>query len=123
MRFAKIAFRVAGVWGILVLIPLYFLFDQPPAVYRPTLSYPFTYYGFLGVAMAWQVAFLIIASDPVRYRPLMIAAMLEKFGHVATGAVLYAQAQIAAPEFRTVVPDLVLGALFVIAYRRTSTAG
>ena len=123
MRFATITFRVAGVWGIIILIPLYFLFDQPSAVYTTTISYPFAYYAFLSVAMAWQVAFLIIASDPVRYRPLMIPAMLEKFGHVGTGAVLYLQGQIPAPEFRTVLPDLILGALFVMAYRRTATAG
>src|SRR6266404_4079058 len=27
MRFAKIVFRVAAVWGVLVITPLYFMFD------------------------------------------------------------------------------------------------
>jgi hypothetical protein len=27
MKFAKIIFRVAGIWGLLTLTPLYFIFD------------------------------------------------------------------------------------------------
>ena len=27
MKFAKIVFRVAGIWGLSVLTPLYFMFD------------------------------------------------------------------------------------------------
>ena len=27
MKFAKIVFWVAGIWGVLVLAPLYFIFD------------------------------------------------------------------------------------------------
>jgi hypothetical protein len=122
MRFATIVLRAAGAWGIVVLLPLYFMFDEPGAHSAAVLSYPFSYFGFLSVALAWQVAFLVMASDPARFRPLMIPAMLEKFGHVATGTVLYAQSRIGAAEWRTVAPDLVLGILFVLAYRRTADA-
>jgi hypothetical protein len=27
MKFAKIVFRIAAIWGILILTPLYFIFD------------------------------------------------------------------------------------------------
>jgi hypothetical protein len=27
MKFAKIVFWIAGIWGVLVLTPLYFMFD------------------------------------------------------------------------------------------------
>jgi hypothetical protein len=39
--------------------------DQPPAITHPEF-----YYGFVGIATAWQVAFVIIGRDPERYRPL-----------------------------------------------------
>jgi hypothetical protein len=75
-----VVFRLAGVYGIVVLIPMYFLFDQPGGTYEPPIPYPQAYHGFLSVAMAWQVAFLVIASDPVRFRPMMIPTVLEKVG-------------------------------------------
>ena len=31
---------------------------------------------FLCVAVAWQIAFLVIATDPIRYRPMMPVALL-----------------------------------------------
>lgn len=37
-------------------------------------------YGFIGVAAAWQVAFLLIAQDPLRYRLLILPGILEKLG-------------------------------------------
>jgi len=36
------------------------------------------FYGFVGVGLAWQITFLIIARDPARFRPIMIGGILEK---------------------------------------------
>src|SRR5215831_14803029 len=84
LRFARYVFLIAGVWGVLVLTPLYFMFDRIGAEYPPAITHPDFYYGFIGVGLAWQAAFLIIGSDPRRFRPMMIAAMLEKFSYVLT---------------------------------------
>ncbi len=119
MRFARIVFTAAGVWGIVVLTPLYFLFDVTGRPYAPPGSYPHFFYGFLSVAMAWQIAFLVIGSDPARFRPLMIAGMIEKLGYVATLAVLYGRGRIPAADASAAIPDLVLGILFVAAFART----
>jgi hypothetical protein len=40
MRFAKITFRIAAIWGVLVITPLYFMFDlisrnDPPPITHP----------------------------------------------------------------------------------------
>jgi hypothetical protein len=78
MRFAKIVFKVAGIWGFLVLTPLYFLFDAIGRNVPPPITHPGFFYGFVGVALAWQVAFIVIATDPARFRPLMIPSILEK---------------------------------------------
>ena len=89
MRFAKFTFVGAGIWGIAVLTPLYWLFDVTGRSYSPPTDYPHFFYGFLSVAMAWQIAFLVIGSNPARYRPLMIPGMLEKPGHVGGVAILF----------------------------------
>ena len=119
MKFAKIVFIGAGIWGILVLTPLYFLVDITGKPWPAPANYPHFFYGFISVAMAWQLAFLIIGTDPARFRLMMIPAMLEKFGHVATMATLYARGRISQTDAGTAIPDLVLAILFVAAFVRS----
>jgi hypothetical protein len=119
MKFAKIVFLAAGVWGIAVLTPLYFLVDLTGRQWLPPTTYPHFFYGFLSVAMAWQIAFLMIGSSPEPFRPLMIPAMVEKFGFVATVAVLYGQGRISATDASVAPPDLILGLLFIVAFVKT----
>ena len=123
MRFAKIVFTIAGVWGIAVLTPLYFLVDITGRQYAPPTAYPQFFYGFVSVAMAWQIGFLIIGSNPARFRPLLIPAILEKLGYVATLIILFSRAQVSAVDAQAAVPDGLLGLLFVAAFIRTSSSG
>ena len=122
MTFAKYVFIAAGVWGIAVLTPLFFLVDITGRPYPPPADYPHFYYGFVAVALAWQVAFLVIGSDPVRYRAFMIPAFLEKAGYVVTATVLHRQGRISADDASTALPDAVLLALFIVAYWKTRRA-
>jgi hypothetical protein len=121
MKFARILFRVAGIWGFLVLTPMYFLYDTIGQQTPPPLTHPGFYYGFLGTGLAWQLAFLIIGSDPARYRPLMVAAIFEKFLYGIALVVLYAQHRI-VPKEMFGLTDLVWGVLFVIAFWTTRSA-
>lgn len=123
MRFARIVFLVAGIWGVVVLVPLYWLVDLTGHRYAPPIDYPQFFYGFLSVAMAWQIAFLIIASNPARLRPLMVAAVIEKFGFVLTVVVLDGQTGIVSRDIPLIVPDLLLGILFVVALTKTQEIG
>ena len=120
MRFARFAFIGAGIWGIVVLTPLYWLVDVTGRPYSPPTDYPQFFYGFLSVAMAWQIAFLVIATNPARFRPLMIPGILEKLGHVVGVAVLYKNARIPAIDAQAAVPDLLLAILFILAFARTA---
>ena len=61
-------------YGIAVLVPQDFVELGLPAL----MERPEHYYGFIGVALAWQFVFLIVASDVMRYRPLMLAGVLDK---------------------------------------------
>ena len=96
MKFAKIVFWIAAVWGVLILTPLYFIFDMIGRNDPPPITHPAFYYGFASVGLAFQVAFIVIARDPVRLRPMMIPSVIEKFGYGATLLVLYS-AESAAP--------------------------
>jgi hypothetical protein len=119
VRFARIVFAIAGVWGILVLTPLFFLHDITGAAYPPPATYPHFFYGFLSVGLAWQIAFLAIAADPVRYRLMMLASLIEKAGYIIGAAVLFQHGRIVSAEASTAVPDFVLLVLFAIAFVKT----
>ena len=112
MTLARTIFSIGGIWGIVVLTPLYFLVDVTGRRYGVPTENPHFFYGFLSVAMAWQLAFLVIASSPARYRPLMIPAILEKLGYAAGVVVLYGQGRLSVTDADVGRPDLLLAALF-----------
>src|SRR5262252_1160810 len=121
-RFARRVFTVAGIYGLIVMTPQYFLAtrigrDTPPAITH--LEY---FYGFIGLAVAWQFVFLLIGRDPERYRALMIPAVLEKLAFGVPAIVLFAQGQIPASVLFFGLLDLTLGVLFVASWRATADA-
>jgi hypothetical protein len=119
MRFSKIVFWIAGIWGVLVLTPLYFMFNVISRQDPPPITHPAFYYGFVGLGLAWQIAFLIIATNPVRFRPLMIAGMIEKFSYAAALIALYLQHRLHSSDLPFGVVDLLFGILFVVAFIKT----
>src|SRR4026207_2304158 len=119
MRFTKTVFLIAGIWGVLVMTSMYFLYDVVGRQYPPPITHPDFYYGFVSITFAWQVVFLVVATDPLRYRPIMAAALLEKFGSIAPLGVLYAQGQLQVGQFAVTGPDFVLGLLFLAAFLKT----
>jgi len=121
-RFARWTFRIAGVYGLLVMAPMYFLEgkigrDQPPPITHPEL-----FYGFVGVTVAWQMLFLIISADPQRLRPAMLAAVLEKAAYAIAVPILYIQHRVPAVVLAAAMVDALLGLSFVVAYLRTPDA-
>ena len=121
MKFAKIVFRVAAIWGVLIIAPLYFMFDLIGRKDPPQITHPAFFYGFVGLALAWQVAFFFIASDPVRYRPMTIPSMVEKFSYGATVVVLVLENRTNPSDLIFAATDLLLAVLFAIAYLKTPT--
>jgi hypothetical protein len=119
MKFARIVFLIAGAWGFAIMTPLYFTFDLVGRSYPPPITHPELYYGFVGVTLVWQIAFLIIATDPPRHRPIMLAAILEKLVYVATMGTLYMNGHLKVGQFAVAGPDFVLAMLFVAAFIRT----
>ena len=122
MKFASRVFFWAGVYGLVVLLPQYFLEAKNGRDFPPAITHPEYYYGFIGVAVAWQVLFLVVARDPVRYRAVMPAAVLEKVSFGAAAVVLFVMGRVSALLVGFGVIDLMLAALFVWAYVRTPAA-
>jgi hypothetical protein len=120
MKFAKVVFWIAGIWGVLVLMPLYFMFDVIGRQDPPVITHPGFYYGFVIVGLAWQVAFLIIARDPARLRLMMIPSVLEKFGYGASLVALYLQHRLHPSDLIFGGVDVLLGGLFLAAFYRTA---
>jgi hypothetical protein len=120
MRFAKIVFLIAGIYGLIVLVPQFFLEQRIGADNPPPITHPEYFYGFICVAVAWQVLFLVLSRDPVRYRPVMIPAMLEKIGFPVAVLILYLQGRVSPTILIPAGLDLVLLILFIAAYRKTA---
>ena len=123
MKFAKIVFWIAFVWGILILTPLYFMFDMIGRQDPPPITHPAFYYGFLSVGLAWQFAFLVIGRDPARFRWMMLPCMLEKFGYGISLTALYLQHRLHASDLTFGAVDLVFGVLFAAAFYLTREPG
>src|SRR5260370_7561381 len=97
MKCGKVVFWIAGILGVLIIAPLYFIFDLIGRQDPPPITHPAFFYGFVGLALAWQFAFLFIATDPARYRPLMLPSMFEKFIYGFAVLLLVLQAPIRSP--------------------------
>ena len=119
MKFTKVVFWVAGIWGLLVITPLYFLFDVIGRQDPPVITHPGFYYGFVGCALAWQIAFLFIAREPVRLRPMMIPSVVEKFTFGVAVVALVMQGRMHRADLVFAGTDLTLGVLFVAAFVKT----
>ena len=120
--FAKRVFLIAAIYGLIVLVPQYFLEDKTGRDFPPPITHPEYFYGFVGVALAWQIVFLVISRDPVRYRPLMLVAIVEKASFGLPAIALYVGGRLSGQMLVAGIIDLVLGVLFAMAYTRTSPA-
>ena len=120
MRFARRTFTLAGALGLLMLLPMFFLYDRIGVDYPPALTHPEFFYGFLTVTVAWQIAFLIIGSDPIRFRPLMIAAICEKGLYIVAMTWLYLAGRQTGAQFSVIGFDVIFGTLFVVSFVKTA---
>lgn len=119
MRFAKIVFWLAAIWGFLIITPLYFMFALISKNDPPPITHPGFFYGFVGLAMVWQLAFILVARDPIRFRPMMIPAIFEKLVYSVPVIILVLQKRMHPADLVFSATDLLLAVLFLIAYLRT----
>jgi len=126
MLFAQRVFHIAGIYGLALLLPQFFIELLPPELVKrqlgeeivPGAVHPEHFYGFIGVAAAWQVAFLIIARDPARYRLIMIPGILEKLSFGVAGLALFATGRLTVTTTAFGVIDLIWAVLFFVAFKK-----
>lgn len=119
MKFARRVFLIAGIYGLIVLLPLYFLEEKTGRDYPPPITHPEYYYGFIGVTLAWQILLVIISTNPIRYRPIMIPPMLAKMSFVIAVTILFFQGRVSGTTLGASMVDLFLVILFLVSYLRT----
>jgi len=110
---------MAGIYGLIVLVPQYFMERRIGIDFPPEITHPEFFYGFMGVATAWQLIYFLIAADPVRYRPLMLLSTVAKFSFAGAVAALYARGRVPGLTCLFASIDFVLGVLFVLAFLKS----
>lgn len=118
MRWIKYLFFASGIYGVVVITPQYFLKERISQGVPPAITHPEYFYGFIGVALAWQIAFLMIGTDPLRYRPIILAGVMEKFSFGLAAVALYLTLAVRADILLFGFVDMLLGVLFIMAWIR-----
>ena len=121
-RFTRVTFAAAGIYGILVMLPQYWMADRIARDNPPAITHVEYFYGFIGVVIAWQLVFLLIARRPAQFRAIMPVAVVEKLAFGIPAFVLYAQHRLATTVLGFGLVDLLLALLFAIAYRLTNSS-
>ncbi len=116
MKFAKAVFLVAGIYGVLILTPIYFMEGKIGRDTPPAITHPEFLYGFLGVALSWQFLFLVLSRDPLRYRAMILPSVLEKVSFGIALLFLLAQHRLPLSALAIGSVDWIFAALFTAAY-------
>ena len=119
MRFARIVFLVAGIYGLLILSPIYFMEGKIGRDTPPAITHPEYFYGFVGVGLAWQVLFLVLSRDPARYRAMIPPSILEKVTWGVALIVLFSRGRLPLSTFVIGSVDWIFAMLFLAAYFTT----
>jgi hypothetical protein len=120
MTWIRRLFVASGVLGLLALVPLYFRETRLGLDFPPPITHPELFYGFLGVTIAWQMGYIVIGSDPRRYRPFMLLGAFGKLSFSTALTILLLQGRVPAVIFAAGLPDVVMAILFVAAYFHTA---
>src|SRR5215831_3813415 len=111
MKFAKTVFLIAGIYGLIALAPMYFLESTIAVRSPPAITHPEFFYGFVDLGVAWQILFLLIARDPIRFRPAMIPCVIEKIPFGVSTISLYLADRVGVDIMLLSCVDLLLAAL------------
>jgi hypothetical protein len=115
MTFSRWVFRLAAVYGFLVLTPLYFLEQQIGAATAPIL-HPEYFYGFVGTALSAQVLFVAVSWDPARLRPAIPACVAEKLAFAVPVWLLWNASRVGTELLLFGAVDVMWAALFAACY-------
>jgi hypothetical protein len=119
MGFAKAVFLIAGIYGIVILTPICFMEGKIGRDTPPAITHPEYFYGFLGAGLSWQILFLVLSKDPLRYRAMIPPSILEKVSYGIALVILFAQRRLPLSVLVIGSVDWIFAALFNAAYVAT----
>jgi hypothetical protein len=119
MKTARYAFGVAAIYGLLTIIPLFFNEQKLGIEYPPLITHAEYFYSFAAVTLVWQIVFICIALNPLKYRPVMPFCVMEKLCLVPTFIILFPQGRFPALWIPLLMIDIVFGAGFLVAFIKT----
>jgi hypothetical protein len=117
MKTARWIFRVAAIYGLIVLLPLYFLEQPIGRETPPALTHPEYFYGFIGAAGAMQLIYWLISTDPIRFCRVIPIAVLAKLSFVVPAVMLALDSRLSGAPLALAAIDLCLAMAFSVAYR------
>lgn len=120
MTFARWVFRIAGIYGLLTVAPMYFAEGAISRLTPPAVTHPEYFYGWISAALVFQVLFLLISADPQRYRPAMVVAVLEKVTWLAGLWPLAALGRVQGSPLVIGSVDALWAVLFALSWLRTA---
>ena len=110
MKPAKWIFLLAGIIGLLMTVPLIFN-EKTMGVKQPEF-----YYGFVFLDICWQILYLFIARDPIRYRIMMIPSFLAKGSGTIALTWLYLVGRVSVQWVAIGAFDGIFAILFLVAF-------
>jgi len=116
MKLAKWTFRTAGIFGLIVMVPMLFIEKLIEQIMPPVVNHPEFFYGFVLLNICWQILYLIVSKDPVRLRPMMIPAFLAKASGPIALLWLHFQDRISSQWVTTIYMDALFAILFLVSY-------
>jgi hypothetical protein len=119
MKPAKWLFIIAGIFGLIVTIPLLFAEKTIEQMMPPAVNHPEFFYGFVVLNICWQILYLFLATDPVRYRPMMIPAFLAKGSGTVALTWLYLLGRVSSQWIAIGAVDGIFAVLFLVAFWAT----
>lgn len=121
MKFTKWTFRTAGILGLVIMVPLLFMERFIEQIFPPAVNHPEFYYGFVLLNIGWQILYLFLASDPIRFRPMMLPAFFAKASAPVALWWLFLAGRISADWVNTTYLDGVFAVLFLVSYWLTGS--
>jgi len=122
VRFAKLVFLLAGIYGLLILAPICFWEKAIGKRTPPAITHTEYFYEFVRMALAWQELFHVLQTHPMRYRVMILPSILEKVGYGIALIVLLLQRRLPLSAFSIGSVDWVFAFLFLAAYFRAKSA-
>jgi hypothetical protein len=120
LKFARRIFLLSGIYGVLVLAPLFFLEGYIAREMPPAINHPEFYYGFVCLALASQGLYFLVASDVLRFRPVILVGVAGKLSFALAVVLLYLQGRTPAQFFGGPIIDVLLALLFLWVYFGTA---